>query len=38
MGFWKKWTKKKVKELDKENRNQEQYIKRLEKQLKKKKA
>lgn len=36
MAFWDKWTKKKIKKQCKKLHNQEQYIKHLEKKLKKK--
>lgn len=37
MGFWDKWTKKKVKKQCAKLRDQAKYIKQLEKKLKKKK-
>jgi|688.fasta_scaffold732536_2 hypothetical protein len=36
MGFWDKWTKKKVKQQCKKLHEQEKYIKKLEKNLKRK--
>lgn len=36
MGFWDKWTKKKVKKLCQDTEKQARYIRKLEKKLKKK--
>lgn len=36
MGFWDKWSKKKVKKACRKIREQEKYIQKLEKKLKKK--
>ena len=35
MSFWDKWTKKKVKKIAEQNRDQTKYIRQLEKKVKK---
>jgi hypothetical protein len=35
MGFWDKWTKKKVKKITEQCRDQAKYIRQLEKKVKK---
>lgn len=37
MGFWDHWTKKKIKKKNKHARELEQYVKKLERKLKKSK-